>query len=101
MNAKLIERRRQNKALLIKALGGECQRCGYKEFDSAFEFHHVEGEDKAATIAALITGSDITAMMEEADKCVLLCACCHSTYHFGEWEGEFQRRKGFGWTLKR
>lgn len=97
----MLQRRREKKALLIEALGGQCQRCGYSEFNSAFEFHHVIGEDKCTTIAKMLLGDDISAMLEEADKCVLLCACCHGGYHFHEWEGSFVRRPTFGWTLAR
>lgn len=97
------EKRKAFKAELVALLGGRCVRCGYSEFLSGLDFHHVNGDDKDSILAAMLskhtTGREIA--IAEADKCALLCRNCHTAYHAGEWQTEWQRRtNGFGYTLK-
>jgi hypothetical protein len=87
----------RKKRTLAKLLGGRCQRCGYDEFVSGLALHHINPEAKEASLTALGTKK----ATEEADKCVLLCACCHFAYHAGEWEALFVKREDLGWTIKK
>lgn len=81
----------------IAAKGGSCNRCGYKEFSSALEFHHIDESKKEHNISSLISrvGSSKTfstakrmlvLLRIEIDKCVLLCSNCHQGLHNGEWD---------------
>lgn len=44
-----------------------CHRCGYKEFDSCVDVHHIDHNRENNDISNLI----------------LLCSCCHQAYHRG------------------
>jgi len=84
--------------------GGRCGRCGYNEFDSALEFHHVDPKGKERTIATLISSRlfspTLPEVQAELDKCTLLCRNCHAGLHAGDWKAKFVRRPdGVGWEL--
>lgn len=83
----IAERRRTLKAECAQLLGGKCQRCGYNEFVSGLDFHHLS--DKESVVADLITkaatGKERDKLMAEISKCVLLCRNCHNAYHANEW----------------
>ena len=72
-------RRRRRKALLISELGGRCVDCGYSGCDRVFELHHRDRSTKEFGLADF-SGSNAR-FMEEAKKCVLLCANCHRLRH--------------------
>jgi len=61
--------------------GGSCQHCGYDKCTWAFEFHHLNPEDKSFTISK---GYSFlwTKLKKELDKCLLLCANCHRELHY-------------------
>jgi len=69
-------------------MGGKCADCGIEmgeEWPSAcFDFHHLEG--KEADLARLIHAwkSMYGRVLEELEKCVMLCANCHRKRHFTE-----------------
>lgn len=96
------ERRRHIKKLCVEYLGGECQyeggcsspaRDGLETCYAAFQFHHVDPTMKTAGIASIINGrladtmirklqivgdlKKCSELIEELDKCVLLCCNCH------------------------
>ena len=73
------KRRWKNKIRLVQQLGGKCTKCGYKEHPAALHFHHKDPRTKSFEINSnklLIKDID-----KEADKCILLCANCHSIEH--------------------
>lgn len=47
-----------------------CIRCGYSEFESAVDIHHIDENCNNNSIENLIA----------------LCACCHRGLHYGLWE---------------
>lgn len=60
-------------------LGGKCQLCGWNEWLSGLEFHHVEELNKGQrkrdkTELPLFKEFDLT-------KVVLVCSCCHNRIH--------------------
>lgn len=83
--------RTELKRRLVAEAGGKCTRCGYNEFVSGLEFHHVHGEKEAA-IANLLLGAvgtrddRLELALKEAKKCNLLCRNCHNALHEGEWQ---------------
>lgn len=91
--------RRKKKNLILMA-GGNCCRCGYDEFMSGLDFHHVDptAKEHSRNLAASL-GSG--AASKEADKCAILCSNCHASYHAGEWEAEFVKRDGVGYRIGR
>tara|TARA_R110000824_G_scaffold242992_2_gene431633 strand:- start:94 stop:324 length:231 start_codon:yes stop_codon:yes gene_type:complete len=63
----------------IKLLGGKCCGCGYNKCASALEFHHTDPSKKEFIIGSCKYGR--SKMLEEAKKCILLCANCHREFH--------------------
>lgn len=72
-------RHRDRKARLVNELGGVCTRCGYSECIQALHFHHHSG-DKEADVSTLLRRSYEKAR-NEAQKCTLVCANCHTLLH--------------------
>ena len=96
----------QNKGRMVKLkqkfvelAGQKCQRCGYDEFNSGLEFHHIDPESKDSTPTKVIYSGDFDAAYSELDKCALLCRNCHQAFHADEWDATFTKRDGLGWTM--
>lgn len=67
---------------LILAREGKCECCGYDKNIAALEFHHINPEDKLFTLdARTIERKHDDEIIEEFNKCKLLCANCHSELH--------------------
>lgn len=64
----------------------KCRDCGYNKHFAALDFHHVDPREKENTIHSIMksgcaTPERVSAMQEELDKCVVLCASCHRVEH--------------------
>lgn len=94
------ERHAAYKRQFVELAGGQCHRCGYSEFDSGLDFHHVNKNDKDNSPVSVIASGDFDRAYEELDKCALLCRNCHQAYHSNDWNGEFVKREELGWTIK-
>ncbi len=65
-------------------MGGQCQCCGYDTCDEALDLHHIDPSQKEIGFGKLRANPiAITKMVDELQKCVLLCANCHREYHAG------------------
>ena len=75
---------KKRKKDLISLFGGRCCICGFDAFQEALEFHHVDPSTKSfgLTDSNAITKA-LEKQLEEARKCVLLCANCHRGVHAG------------------
>ena len=70
------------KLKLIAIHGGLCQHCGYCENYAALQFHHIDPKDKSFALNAVGTiNHSWEKILEEASKCMLLCANCHFAEH--------------------
>jgi transposase-like protein len=76
-------RRRRVKLALVEAAGGACRLCGYDRYAGALQFHHLEPGQKAFAIADRGVARSLERALEEARKCVLLCANCHAEIEGG------------------
>jgi len=76
-------RRRRVKLALIEAAGGACRLCGYDRYARALQFHHVDPREKAFAIADRGVARSLQRALEEASKCVLLCANCDAEIEAG------------------
>ena len=75
-------RGRERKLELINIKGRQCIRCGYKKNTSALEFHHVEPGTKSFQLdLRSLSNRKWELILEEAEKCVLLCSNCHAEEH--------------------
>lgn len=75
---RLVARRRA----LITLLGGKCVDCGYDKHIAALEFDHVRGV-KLDTVARLLSSANWGRVMQEVEKCELVCSNCHSIRTYG------------------
>lgn len=65
---------------LIEKLGGKCSKCGYDRNVAALHFHHIR--DKEFSIdSSNLQHKNSQKVLEEVDKCILLCANCHTEEH--------------------
>lgn len=82
--AYMTKRKQKCKDLLVKNAGGKCVRCGYSGCNRALHFHHFDPSTKQFLICQMLS-SNFERLMEEVDKCILLCANCHFEKHDGLW----------------
>jgi hypothetical protein len=76
----IARRRQRQKRRAVEYKGGSCQDCGYKECIAALVFHH-PNDDKEFSLGSHILNRSWDRVVVELDKCVLLCANCHSHRH--------------------
>src|SRR5215217_5906076 len=76
-------RRRVVKEALVAAAGGRCALCGYDRSAAALQFHHADPITKAFGISHKGLTRRLEAALQEAEKCVLLCATCHAEVEAG------------------
>lgn len=81
INASGRERKRRMKEELVALKGGKCMDCGGVFPAYAYDFHHINGRDVKINT---LTGLSRVAMLEEVNKCVLLCAVCHRGRHVAD-----------------
>jgi exonuclease VII large subunit len=55
-----------------------CAKCGYNSCYRALHFHHINPEDKLFRITIHGLKFDDNKIVNELNKCMLLCANCHS-----------------------
>jgi DNA-directed RNA polymerase subunit RPC12/RpoP len=79
----VARRRRKLKEILVQEAGNACVLCGYDRYIGALQFHHRDGEAKQFGLADRGLTRSLEAVREEAAKCALLCANCHSEVEAG------------------
>lgn len=80
------ERKQNRKRKLIEELGGKCYDCGLiTDYISVYDFHHIDEKTKTGNVSKLIKSTSFEIVLEEARKCLLLCANCHRILHEKEW----------------
>jgi transposase len=81
--ARVAQRRRTVKQILVSEAGGSCRICGYSRSLAALHFHHLDPEEKRFGMGREGVTRSLAKMREEAQKCVLLCANCHAEVEAG------------------
>lgn len=79
-----VARQRQQKNVELMREWKEsrgCQICG-ENFGPCLELHHTDPSNKEDHPSGLISNS-FQAFLQEAEKCVVLCANCHRKVHHG------------------
>jgi hypothetical protein len=79
----VARRRRKLKKILVADAGGCCSLCGYDRYIGALQFHHRDGAAKGFGLADRGLTRSLDAVRSEAQKCILLCANCHSEVEGG------------------
>lgn len=72
--------RRRAKQKLVEMFGGKCSKCGYNKCLAALSFHHLRDKKFGLSLSNI---TNFKRLVEEAKKCVLLCANCHMEEHHG------------------
>jgi len=71
----------QRKRDLVEYKGGSCERCGEEYHPNVFDFNHHDGMQKNFGMSQANFQRSWKSLIEEADKCHLLCANCHREVH--------------------
>lgn len=69
------------KKKLVALKGGACQICGYSKCLVALDFHHIEETTKEFELSQRDLTRAWEKIIEEAKKCLLVCANCHREIH--------------------
>jgi DNA-directed RNA polymerase subunit RPC12/RpoP len=79
----VVNWRRRMKARLMQEAGGRCELCGYRRYQGALQFHHLDPSQKKFTISRGGVTRAFGELRAEARKCVLLCSNCHAEVEAG------------------
>lgn len=74
--------KKRQKLKAIEYKGGKCKFCGYNRCVYSLDFHHLNPNEKKFEIAHGI-GRKWENLIEELDKCILVCRNCHGEIHEG------------------
>ena len=67
---------------LVKSAGGHCSICGYHANLAALVFHHTDSNAKDFKLdMRSLSNRKLEPVLEEIDKCILVCANCHAALH--------------------
>ena len=69
----MARRRKEMRAMAIDLLGGCCERCGSED---DLQIDHIDPKEKSFTVSTRDVGKE--KLLEELEKCQLLCQRCHS-----------------------
>lgn len=61
-----------------------CAICGYNKCDAALNFHHVNPKDKKFSLMIASMNRSNKNILEEINKCILMCCNCHKEIHTKE-----------------
>ena len=73
--------RAKHRKLLEELKVNGCAICGYDKYSGALDFHHGNPEDKKFAIGRKNMGYTDKRIIDELNKCILLCANCHREIH--------------------
>jgi hypothetical protein len=76
----VVNWRKDKKRKLVEYKGGCCEKCGYKKCIDAFDFHHMDPNQKDFGISA--KSYSFERLKKEVDKCILVCKNCHAELHY-------------------
>lgn len=72
--------RHRTKHRLVEAFGSQCCICRKIYDDTVYDFHHIEPESKKFALS-VSSATSWSTIVEEAKKCIMLCANCHRLVH--------------------
>ncbi len=58
-----------------------CRLCGENSSPDALDFHHIDPNTKLLSLSSMVRSSGILAMLNEIEKCVVICSNCHRKMH--------------------
>jgi hypothetical protein len=69
-----------------------CTKCGFNHI-ATLDFHHIDPATKTASVNDLVSNGKYALAMEEAKKCIILCANCHRIHHHDERQAAKKAKK--------
>ena len=60
-----------------------CSKCPEKRW-WVLDFHHIDATTKEGTIATMLATVSKEKILQEIDKCIVLCSNCHRDLHYQE-----------------
>ena len=93
----------EKRAYWLDLAGGCCQHCGFSQYVVSLDFHHIDSDTKDWVPGKLIMSRPIgdESVIQELDKCALLCCNCHQAIHRGGLLLTYEKRPGLGYTVKK
>ncbi len=79
----VAKRRKKLKLMAIEYKGGKCILCGYNKCVRALNMHHKDPSQKEFGLSSRGLTRSWKKVIQELDKCVLLCSNCHCEVHDG------------------
>lgn len=76
-----IRRRSNQEYVLNIKKQSSCTQCGNNDY-RCLEFHHLD--DKELNIAQAVSQHSTKKLLQELNKCIILCANCHRILHYDE-----------------
>lgn len=83
------QREQEFRQIVLERKNKPCMDCGVQYSPWVMEFDHREPVDKVAGIGPLIKRGNLQLLLEELDKCDVVCSNCHRE----------RTAKMFGWKL--
>ncbi len=75
---------------LIEIKGGGCEKCGYNKCSRSLSFHHRDPKLKLFSLDLRTIGNrSWSIILDEFEKCDLLCMNCHHEFHDAEADKEY------------
>lgn len=78
-----VDRLRDYKKETVEYKGGKCVKCGYSKCFGAMDFHHLDPKKKDPNWKRM-KNRKLESVIEELDKCILVCKNCHAEIHYAE-----------------
>ena len=68
---------------VFKYKGSKCEHCGISDLNhpEIYEYHHKDPALKKGTVGSMLSSFSDETLYAEVDKCILVCANCHSIEH--------------------
>lgn len=79
----VYKKRKNIRKKLVETFGGKCIICNYSKCVGALEFHHLDPSKKTFGISSKGICRSFEKNLEEAKKCILVCANCHREIEAG------------------
>lgn len=90
------DRSKNRKVQLVNISGGKCKICGYNKNYASLCFHHRDPKQKLFRLDARhVASKNWNIILEELDKCDLLCHNCHLELHNPGFDFELLKEKGY------
>ncbi len=71
----------------------KCEICGYNKCPEALDFHHKDIKEKEFSIGHALNICGKEKIIEEINKCRVLCANCHRELHYNERQEKIRERR--------